>query len=103
MDAVMQPIKVRDYLVTKHFQGFPPEFKVLNAPVYRVSRNNILMSMDFADLDTAVECAVGFVIKNKMQSVQDKLQDTMADIYGELKLETLQTTLDGKITYPAQT
>ena len=99
----MQPLKVREYLVTKHFQGKAPEFKVLDAPIYRVSRNNILLSIDFADLDTAVECAVGFVIKKKMQSIQAKMIETMVDIQEQVKLETLQTTLDGKITYPAQT
>ena len=95
---------VRDYRITKHFHGFPPEFKVLDAPVYRVSQGGTLMShMDFDDLDTAVECAVGYVIKDKMQSVQAKLNETMAGIHEQVKQETLQIDRRGHLTYPVQT
>ena len=95
---------VRDYRITKHFHGFPPEYKVLDAPVYRVSQNNHLMThVSFNDLDTAVEYAVGFVIKDTMKSVQTTLNETMAAIHQHQGGETVQINMDGKITYPAQT
>ena len=103
-DAVMQPLKVRDYLITKHFQTKYPEFKILDAPVYRVSQGGTLMThMDFADLDTAVEYAVGFVIRDTMYSVQAKLKETMDAIDDQQFAETVHCGLDGQIIYPTQT
>ena len=95
---------VRDYRITKHFHGFPPEYKVLDAPVYRVSQNNHLMThVSFNDLDTAVEYAVGFVIRDTMYSVQAKLKETMDAIDDQQFAETVHCGIDGQIIYPAQT
>ena len=91
---------VREYKISKHVTSLLPEALLLDEPAYRVSRNNSLMThVDFPDLDTAIEYALGLFIKDTVQEVQAGFNCIWNETLDNLATKTVSVSLDGVISY----
>ena len=90
---------IRHFVITKHLYSLLPEALRLDEPAYRVSRNNSLMThVDFPDLDTAIEYALGLFIKDTVQEVQAGFNCIWNETLDNLATKTVSVSLDGVIS-----
>ena len=91
---------VRQYQITKHLHGKLPEALLLDKPAYRVSQGKSLMTfIDFPDLDTAIEYATGFVIKQAAEEIQARFKDVWKETYERMAAQTISISNDGVVSY----
>jgi hypothetical protein len=93
-------LHVRGYTITEHWFGWAPDFTPLDAPVYRVSSPGGTFGINAPDIDTAVEFAVGLVVKKSAETIHAAMAVTWKEVEANNALETVNITNDGGITYP---
>ena len=93
---------VRQYMITKHLHGYSPKFALLDAPVYRVSTvagddNWLATSVNFPDLDLAIEYATGRVIKQEAEKIQEGFKEAWEATFGRIADETVTDNMKGEL------
>ena len=91
---------IRSYVISRHLHSKLPDALPLDEPVYRVSQGNSLMTwVDFPDLDTAIEYALGLFIKDTVKEVQAGFSNVWEQTLDNLAAKTLSISFDGEISY----